>query len=67
MGISREGCLDLMATAISGIEDVISVILESGMLTVRDHEQLNQLRAALTNFKINTFNPSSGETEETER
>ena len=56
-----------MATAISGMEDVMSVILESGMLTVRDHEQLNQLRAALINFKANTFKPSSGETEETER
>ena len=67
MGISREGCMDLMATAISGMEDVMSVILESGMLTVRDHEQLNQLKAALTNFKANTFKPSSGEIEETER
>lgn len=67
MGISREGCMDLMSTSVRTMEDVISVVLASGELTVRDHEQLNQLRAALNNYKANIFHTRSGEAEEAER
>ena len=65
---SREGCICEMDRLLNELEGAMETSLSSGTMTVRDHEQIRMLMAAISNFRTNIFHPAgSGEAEEAER
>ena len=65
---SREGCICEMDRLLNELEAAMETSLSSGTMTVRDHEQIRMLKAAISNFRTNMIPPAgSGEIEEAER